>query len=142
MRIEEIRKDIESKIPKAVSIAQEEIAQIVRDVLQEFYSSYSPVMYERTYQLLASCVKSDVNKHGMSADASVYLDSGMMTYSTGAEPSGEQVMAAANAGLHGAIGLKTVGGGPPLSDTAQSAVSRQVMNILLDAIREAGIPVR
>ena len=141
MRIDQIRKDIESKITKAVAIAQEEIAQIVRDVLQEFYASYSPVMYERTYQLLASCVKGEIVRSGNGATATVYLDSGIMSYSTGAQPSGAQVMEAANAGLHGASGLKTVGGGPPLSDTAENAVDRQVMNILLDAIRKAGIPV-
>lgn len=144
MRIEQIRRDIEGKIPKAVSIAQAKVAEIVKDVLQEYYDSYTPVEdgYKRTYQLMASCVMEAIKVSGSGATAKVYLDSSNMHYTTGAQPSGAQVMEAANAGVHGAAGLKTVGGGPPLSDTAEQYVDRQVMNILLEAIRAAGIPVR
>ncbi len=142
MRIEDIKRDIASKCVKAVADAQDQIAEIVESVLQEYYASYSPERYERTYQLLQSCVKSSVVRTGNGATAEVYLDSGMMAYTSGSQPSGAQVMGAANAGVHGAAGLKTVGGGPPLSDTAEQYVDRQVMNILLEAIRAAGIPVR
>lgn len=142
MKIEDIKRDIASKCVKAVADAQNEIAKIVESVLQEYYASYSPEQYERTYQLLQSCVKSSVARTGNGATAEVYLDSGMMAYTSGAQPSGTQVMEAANAGVHGAAGLKTVGSGPPLSDTAEQYVDRQVMKILLEAIRAAGIPVR
>lgn len=141
MKIDAIRRDLESKVPKAVAIAQDEIAIIVENVLKSFYASYSPVMYERTYQLLSSCVKSGVSGGAGHAEARVYLDSGMMNYTSGAAPSGAQVMASANAGKHGASGLKEVGGGPAVSSEAEAAVDAQVMNILLEAIRAAGIPV-
>lgn len=142
MRIEEIRKDIKSKIPQAVAIAQDKVAKIVEDVLLEYYGSYSPAMYERTYQLLSSCVMEAIKVSGSGASARVYLDSGSMSYTTGSQPSGAQVMEAANAGVHGATGLKTVGSGPPLSSTAEERVDSEINKILLDAIRAAGIPVR
>ena len=109
MRIEDIKRDIAFKCVKAVADAQDQIAEIVESVLQEYYASYSPERYERTYQLLQSCVKSSVVRTGNGATAEVYLDSGMMAYTSGSQPSGAQVMEAANAGVHGAAGLKTVG---------------------------------
>lgn len=141
MTIAQIKSDLIAKIPKAVAIAEDEIAILIEDVLRTFYASYSPVLYERTFQLLNSCVKSGVSGGGGHAEARVYLDSGMMSYSTGASPSGASVMAAANAGLHGAMGLKMVGGGPALSSECESVVDAQIMNILLEAIQAAGIPI-
>lgn len=144
MRIEEIRKDIKSKIPQAVTITQDKVAKIVEDVLLEYYASYTPVEdgYDRTYQLLSSCVMEAIKVSGNGASARVYLDSGSMSYTSGSQPSGAQVMEAANAGVHGAAGLKTVGSGPPLSSTAEERVGSEINKILLDAIRAAGIPVR
>ena len=76
MRIEDIKRDIASKCVKAVADAQDQIAEIVESVLQEYYASYSPERYERTYQLLQSCVKNSVVRTGNGATAEVYLDSG------------------------------------------------------------------
>lgn len=141
MTIAEIRSDLIAKVPRAVAIAEDEIAQIIENVLATFYASYSPVLYERTFQLLHSCVKSGVYGGGGHAEARIYLDSSMMSYSSGASPSGASVMAAANVGKHGAMGLRMVGSGPALSSECESTVDAQAMNILLSAILAAGIPI-
>ena len=141
MTIDEIQKDINSKLPNAVVIAQEEVYTIMDNVLKQFYGEFTPDMYERTYQLLSSCVKSSVRSSGNNAEADVYFDSGMLSYSTGAKPSGDAVIGAANIGMHGALGLHMEAGSTRLLPDSEAAVARYIMPILKDALIQAGIPV-
>jgi len=141
MTIEEIEADIIAKLPVAMAIAQEDVYTVMDNTLKTFYASYSPRQYERTYQLMNSCVKGAVVSSGFSASADTYYDSGTMTYSTGLCPSGDAVMSAANAGLHGAMGLKTVGGGVPVYPYANSAVGHMAKAIVGSALAKAGIPI-
>lgn len=141
MTIDEIRNDILSKITTAVAIAQEEVYTIMENVLKSFYADFTPARYERTYQLLQSCVKSFVRETPSGAETSVYFDSNMLVYTTGARPSGEQVIEAANKGKHGAEGLRMVDGDVRLFPDSEEAVARYIMPIMKEALIKAGIPV-
>ena len=83
--------------------AQEEVYKIIKNFLRQFYGDYDPSAYQRTYQLLQSLVQSRVVSKGNGYVAEVYFNLDALSYD-GGNPSGEQVMAAASQGLHGAIG--------------------------------------
>lgn len=140
--IEEIKQYIISHSQSAVAAAQEKVYQIMEDVLLEFYSEYDPVMYDRTYQLLSCCVKTDVKSTGNGWVAEVYFDAGMLHYITGSQPSGQQVLSAALWGLHGASGLAVADFfGTPIGMESLSRIESQIYPILKTELIAAGIPV-
>ena len=102
-------KDFLLKKSKAALIkSQEQVYQIIDRFVKEFYADYSPELYERTYQLYRSLVKSEIVPTGSGYEAHVYFDLDSLDSVTGAKPSGEQVVSAAASGGHGATGLRVV----------------------------------
>lgn len=94
--------------------AQEEVYKIIQKFLYDYYNDFTPELYERTYQLLGSLVKSRITSNGNGYRAEVYFDLDKLHYAKygwqdGRPPSGEEVFEAAKQGLHGAIG--DAGGG-------------------------------
>lgn len=65
-----------AKCKNAVIKAQEQIYQIIHRFIKAFYveDDFSPEMYERTYQLLSSLVKSEIISTGNGYQARVYFD--------------------------------------------------------------------
>ena len=99
-------------------------------------------MYERTYKLLHSLVKSDIRQVGNGLIAEVYFDLDYL-YVTGAEPSGEQVMDAAAYGGHGAKGLRVVnGGGEDAWFTPLEILDAEAIKILKNMLIAEGIPIK
>ena len=128
----------------AVAQSLEKVYKILDMFVKEFYADYDPVMYERTYQLYRSLVKTDVYSIGNGYEAEVYFDLSSLGYVTGAKPSGGQVMAAAASGGHGAAGLRVVPGnsGADIWNTAIPALSTEVIEILKEELIAQGIPIR
>lgn len=126
----------------ALKNAQEKAYKIIDLYMQRFYADYSPEMYERTYQFMRSLVKSDIRMNGNEIIAEVYFDLGYK-YDTGKKPSGEQVMRAAAYGGHGASGLKVVyGGGADVWFTPLEILDSKAIEILVQELKAAGIPIR
>ena len=63
-----------AKCKNALVKSQEQIYQIIDRFIKEFYAEFSPEMYERTYQLYRSLVKSDIVSTGNGYEAHVYFD--------------------------------------------------------------------
>ena len=112
----ELERFLMSKCQIAIKQAQEHVYRILDKFLNDFYDDYDPTTYvdwdgtrkikrgyDRTYQLLRSLVKSEVIPSKKGYQARVYFDLNGLSYN-GYNPTGEQVMAAASQGLHGAIG--------------------------------------
>ncbi len=132
-----------SKCQSALRNTQEKVYKIIDLHIQRFYADYDPVMYDRTYQLMHSLVKSSIVSTGNGYKAEVYFDLGSIGYSTGAQPSGEQVMGAAAYGGHGAYGLKIVyGGGADIWQTPKDILDAEAIGILVQELRAAGIPIK
>lgn len=131
-------------IRDAVEQAQEKIYQILDMFVKEYYSDYSPELYERTYQLYRSLVKTDVYSNGNGYEAQVYFDLSSLNYVTGANPSGEQVMEAAAYGGHGAEGLRVVFGntGADIWNGVIPVLSTEAYEILREELIAQGILVR
>lgn len=141
--IGELRQYIISHSKPAVEVAEQKVFQIMEDVMLQFYGEYDPVMYDRTFQLLTCCVKTDVVSTGSGWKAEVYFDAGMLGYLTGSQPSGEQVLQAAKWGRHGAMGLAVANfKGTPIMDESISRIASVIFPIMKSALIAAGIPVK
>lgn len=131
------------KCKSAIIKAQEKVYKILDLYMQRFYADYDPVMYERTYQLMHSLVKSDIAFTGNGYEAEVYFDMSKLNYLTGRQPSGEQVVDAAAYGGHGATGLKIVyGGGEDIWFTPLEIINAEAVETLKNMLILEGIPIR
>ena len=139
-----------NKCKTAVIMAQERVYKIIERFMQEYYSDYSPELYERTYQLYRSLVKSEVISSANGFEAKVYFDLSSINYVTGASPSAEQVWQAASTGHHGAVGvsngvaLKFVAGNSGVilwNEQYQMQVQADAIEILKNMLIAEGIPI-
>lgn len=142
------QKQLESFLMKqsrqALLKAQDKVYGIIKQFVYKFYNDYDPELYERTYQLLESLVQSRIISDGKGYKAEVYFDVSGLNYVTGRNPSGEQVMAAAAEGGHGAQGLRVVDGdtGVSIWNDPIQRLNAEAINILVDMLRAEGIPIK
>ena len=130
------------KCKPALERSQNQAYKIIDLYLNRFYADYDPVMYERTYKLLHSLVKSDIVPTGNGYKAEVYFNLDYL-YDTGAQPSGEDVMFEASHGGHGAKGLKVVnGGGEDAWFTPLEILDAEAIEILKNMLIAEGIPIK
>lgn len=125
----------------ALMRAQDEVYKIIKNFLRQYYTSYDPVLYDRTYQLLQSLVQSRVVSKGDGYEAEIYFNIGALNYTTGAHPSGEQVMEAAASGGHGAAGLRVVSGDIGIWDDPVRVLDAKAIDILKGMLMAEGIPI-
>jgi hypothetical protein len=123
--------------------AQEQVYQIIDRFVKEFYAEFSPEMYERTYQLYRSLVKSDIITTANGYEAQVYFDLSSIDYITGSRPSGEQVMQAADYGRHGAMGLAVADfKGTSIWYESLNVLNAEAINTLKRMLISEGIPIK
>lgn len=140
---EQLKNFLLQKCKNALIKSQEQVYQIINRFVKEFYAEYNPEMYERTYQLFSSLVKSDIIQTGSGYEAQVYFDLSSLDYVTGARPSGEQVMGAAEWGRHGAMGLAVADfKGTSIWHEPLEILNAQAINILKKMLISEGIPIR
>lgn len=140
--IEELKQYILSHSQNALQKATEQVYQIINRFVKEFYAEYSPSMYDRTYQLYQSLVKTDVEVSGNGCTAYVYFDFSSLVYMTGSQPSGSQVMNAAAYGGHGAEGLHVIAGGTGIWSEPMQILSTEAIEILKRMLIAEGIPIK
>lgn len=140
----ELKTFLLAKCKNALIKSQTQVYQIIDRFVKEFYVDYEPELYERTYQLYRSLVKSDIIPTGNGYEAKVYFDLSGLDYIYGANPSGEQVMGAAAVGFHGAEGLLVRGGNTGVSiwNDPIRVLDTEVINILERMLKAEGIPVK
>ena len=140
-----------AKCKSALINTQERVYRILERFMQEYYADYSPELYERTYQLYRSLIKVDITPTNNGYKTEVGFDIKGLQYMSGAQPSGEQVMKAASAGYHGAVGaangvaLKFVAGdtGTMLwNEQLRVGVQAEALKILKNMIIAEGIPIK
>lgn len=139
----ELKRFLLAKCRNALEKAQEQVYQIIDRFVKEFYAEFTPEMYERTYQLYRSLVKTDVEPVGNGYRAYVYFDLSSLDYVTGSRPSGEQVMGAAEWGRHGAMGLAVADfKGTSIWHEPSEILNAEAINILKRMLISEGIPIR
>lgn len=135
-----------SKCGEAVKNAQLEVHAIIDRFLMQYYAEYDPVMYERTYQLLHSLVKSDVKSTGNGFEAEIYFDVGLLDYSMKTvngitRPNkGWSEQATLESAAHGSHGGYV--GGTAIWDDALKIIDAKGIEILKKHLIAAGIPLK
>lgn len=164
--IEELKSYILSKSQLAVRVAQEEVYGIIHKFLKQYYSEYDPSVYERTYQLLRSLVKTEVVSTGNGWEACIYFDIGSLDYTiktftkseyywdgayhnpfsgkvssngvfSNPEGSGQKVMESAAHGQHGGKAKGTA-----VWDESVDVLNKEAVNILRKWLEYYGVPVK
>ena len=139
----ELRNYVLPKMKNAIVKAQAQVYQIVDRFVKEFYAEYPPEVYERTYQLYRSLVKSNIIPTKNGYEAEVYFDLSSIDYVTGSRPSGEQVMGAAEWGRHGAMGLAVADfKGTSIWHEPLDILNAEAINILKKMLISEGIPIK
>lgn len=143
----ELERFILKKSKQAISKTQEKVYEIIRKFLDQFYAEYDPheggkFGYDRTEQFLRSLVKSQIIPDGSGYKAEVYFNLNYI-YDSGSNPSGEQVMQAAEWGRHGAMGLAVADfKGTAIWYESLRILDAKAIKILVDMLRAEGIPIK
>ena len=90
-----IKSDTEQALNHTANLTKD----LIEDFINQWYLDYSPLWYQRTYQLLNSITRTEVIKQSNKMSVSVYLDESLLHYSTDEQG----ILTAANNGLHGSI---------------------------------------
>ena len=146
MTIEEIEADIKSKTQLAVKYAQKDIEEICRKHVWKFYADFSPKLYQRTYQLPNTVLKSGVQSFGLGARGKVYFDSSQLNYDSVirlkdgnigfSNWSEETVFELAMNGSHGGEPGRT---GHNIWESASRELNDKTDNILIKSCSKAGL---
>lgn len=141
---EELKQYILAHSENAVQKATEQVYQVIDRFVKEFYAEFTPELYERTYQLYRSLVKTDVERTANGFHAYVYFDFSSLDYVTGSRPTGEQVMNAAKWGGHGADGLRVIPASIGVWDNPMEILkdNKQGIAILKKMLISEGIPIK
>ena len=139
MKIEAIQKDLQMKSRLAVELAQNDVKDIVRRFIEEYYASYEPVQYERLYQLYSGIMETVVTPVGNGWVAHVYFDPSLFNYTSGTFTS-QDVWDAASQGIHP---VRVDKGGPIVGAPAwrDGEITAHSVRCLQQALIQAGIPV-
>ena len=100
----ELYKLMENSLKNALDKSAEEIKQMIEFFIAKYYSEYEPKQYERTFQFLNSCIKTDVKKDGDSYKVVVFIDYINLDYE---DIVGYDGVSMANLGYHGRPSIKT-----------------------------------
>lgn len=140
----ELKSYLISHTGNAIRKATEQVYQVINRFVKEFYADYTPEMYDRTYQLYSSLVKSDIEFNGNGWEAVVYFDYSSLIYNTGVKPSGYQVVEAAAHGRHGVNGENVIQRNTGIWDDPMELLKSKsgCFEILKKMLISEGIPVR
>ena len=135
-----------SRINVAIQEAQAKVYEVIHEFVKKYYAEYSPSMYERTYQLYNSLVKSEIKQSGNGYTAEIYFDVGLLDYHMkrihGIEVpnkgwSEEKTLSAAAHGSHGGWVSGTA-----IWDEPLKKLNVESYAMLKQMLIDAGIPLR
>lgn len=137
--MKELNKALQPVMKGMVDKMAERVYETLNYFLQEYYDSYDPVYYRRSYDFLHSAVKVDAHPYKGGAKASVYIDyESMNNY---VDATGFEVATFANTGTHGGL---SVNHKPHVwQDTIDNTVNNgELLKLAVDYLKSKGFSVR
>lgn len=144
----DLTKVIESRIQQALKMTQQEIFEVIQQHITEYYkepvfrngTSAIPMLYDRTYKLLNSLIKTDIIKSGGTISCSVEIDPNYLDYQYMGGASGLDVMLSANEQFHG----WSVEGDMQVWDDAIAELGLKpgILYIMKNNLKKCGVPVK
>lgn len=138
--MKELNKALQPVMMGMVDKLAERVYETLNYFLQEYYNSYDPVYYRRSYDFLHSVVKVEPKVIGNKVVASVYIDTDSMDNYY--EATGEEVATWANQGTHGGT---IRGNNTPhvWDDTMCETVDNgELLKLALEYLKSKGFSVR
>jgi len=105
----DLTKILESRIKHALKMTQQEIFKVFQEHIKDYYeepvfrdgTSAIPMMYDRTYKLLNSIIKTDIVKNDNTLSCAVEIDPNYLDYKYIGGISGLDVMLSSEQAFHG-----------------------------------------
>lgn len=138
--VDELQIALIPEMKRMVDVLAERVYQTLNYFLQEFYNSYTPSSYRRSYDYLHSAIKVDSRIKGNRVEAYVYIDYNSMNNYR--KVSGLQVATWGNEGLHGGM---DVGENTPhvWDDTMeQNIYNGELLRMAIKYLRSRGFTVK
>lgn len=144
----DLTKIIESRIQQALKMTQQEIFEVIQQYITDYYKepvfrngiSAIPMLYDRTYKLLNSLIKTDIVKSGGTISCSVEIDPNYLDYQYIGGASGLDIMLSANEQFHG----WSIEGDMRIWNDALSELGLKsgILYIMKSNLKKCGVPVK
>jgi len=144
----DLTKIIESRIQQALKMTQQEIFEVIQQHITDYYkepvfrngTSAIPMIYDRTYKLLNSLIKTDIVKSGGTISCSVEIDPNYLNYHYMGGASGLDVMLSANEQFHG----WSIEGDMRIWDDALTELGLEpgILYIMKRNLKKYGVPIK
>lgn len=144
----DLTKILESRIQQALKMTQQEIFEVIQQHITNYYkepvfrngTSAIPMLYDRSYKLLNSLIKTDIIKSGSTISCSVEIDPNYLNYKYMGGASGLDVMLSANEQFHG----WSVEGDMRIWDDAMAELGLEpgIKYLMKKNLQKCGVPVK
>lgn len=144
----DLTKILESRIEKALKMTQQEIFMVIQQHITDYYkepvfrngTSAIPMLYDRTYKLLNSLIKTNIVKSGGTISCAVEIDPNYLNYRYMGGVSGLDVMLSANERFHG---WSVEGDMCVWNDAMEDLGFKEGISYMMkDNLRKCGVPVK
>lgn len=144
----DLTKIIESRIQQALKMTQQEIFEVIQQHITDYYkepvfkngTSAIPLLYDRTYKLLNSFIKTSIIKSGGTISCSVQIDPNYMNYKYMGGASGLDVVLSADQRFHG----WSVSGDIQIwhDSLEELGLKPGILYIMKNNLKKCGVPVK
>ena len=144
----DLTKIIESRIQQALKMTQQEIFEVIQQHITDYYkepvfkngTSATPLLYDRTYKLLNSLIKTSIIKSGGTISCSVQIDPNYMNYKYMGGASGLDVVLSADQRFHG----WSVSGDIQIwqDSLEELGLKPGILYIMKNNLKKCGVPVK
>lgn len=146
--VSDLTKILESRIQQALKTTQQEIFEVIQQHITDYYkepvfrngTSAIPMLYDRTYKLLNSLIKTDIIKSDGTISCSVEINPNYLNYKYMGGASGLDVMLSAEQAFHG---WSIEGDMRIWSDSlAELGLKPGILFIMKNNLKKCGVPVK
>lgn len=144
----DLLKALQTRVSKALTMTRDEIFVVFQRRITEYYkepvfkdgTSAIPMLYERTYKLLNSLIKTDVVITGNSLSCSVEIDPNYLDYTYIGGASGLDVVLSANEQFHG----WSIEGDIRIWDNALEELGLEygIRSLMVKNLIKCGVPIK
>lgn len=144
----DLLKALQTRVSKALTMTRDEIFVVFQRHIMEYYqepvfkdgTSAIPMLYERTYKLLNSLIKTDVVITGNSLSCSVEIDPNYLDYTYIGGASGLDVVLSANEQFHG----WSIEGDIRIWDNALEELGLEygIRSLMVKNLIKCGVPIK
>ena len=144
----DLNKILESRIKQALKMTQNEIFKVFQKYITEYYkepvfrdgTSAIPMIYDRTYKMLNSLIKTDIVKNGNTLSCTVEIDPNYLNYKYIGGMSGLDIILSANERFHG----WSIEGDIQIWDDALAELGLKpgILYLMKSNLKKCGVPIK